>query len=135
MTISAFLIISSSGRLRATKTRPYINNDEIALNLNIDVPDSFFERLIPTVDIKIPDAAVMSPDIDTTVEIFAAALTDKLKIDTDTVIDGFKEVVREAVAKGRNIPQKQSPGFGTSGGGTGSDPTRGGGVGSGGNQS
>lgn len=93
MIIKAFLIISSGGSVRVVKNRPYINNDEIAVNLNIDVPDIFFERLIPTVTITLPPEAIIDMDAETVVKEIAPRVAESLKLEVEGVEDGPLDMV------------------------------------------
>lgn len=131
MIIEAYLIINNRGGIRAVKQRPALNNDEIALNLNVDVPEVFFERLIPTVNIAIPEGAMIKPDIDTSVQLISQKVGEALKIDSTVVMDGLKEMMREEVENKRG-----GSGFGPGeivmplrGGGSGNDNENGGGGG------
>lgn len=99
MTINAFLVISDGGALRVVKSRPYLNNNEIAVALNIDVPDAFFERMIPVVQVDLPEEAVAQPDADVSLSITAGAVAKALKLDVSNVHDGLKDMVEEARSK------------------------------------
>jgi len=51
-----------------TKERPQVNPGEYAFKLNLDIPDAYFDRAIPQVNIKVsPDHLVTAP-IETTTE-------------------------------------------------------------------
>ena len=95
MKIKAFLIISSGGSLRVVKNRPALNNDEIAVNLNVDVPDIFFKRLIPSVNITLPAEAIIDLDAKTAVNQVAPRVAESLKIDVKTVEDGLLDMIKE----------------------------------------
>lgn len=93
MKIQAFLVINNRGNLRVVKQRPYINNNEIAINLNLDIPGIFFDRLIPSVDIKLPEESVLKPDIETIVKITSEEVASKLKLDVNEVSDGLRDML------------------------------------------
>lgn len=93
MNIKAFLIINDGGSIRVTKNRPYLNNNEISVLLNVDVPNRFFERMIPVVDIRLPEEAVIQPEMDVALSITSQEVADKLKLDAQEVFDGLKDMV------------------------------------------
>jgi hypothetical protein len=57
MKIDCYLIVSKSGSTSIRKGRPALNWDEVAILLNIDIPDAVFTRPQMKADIKIPDEA------------------------------------------------------------------------------
>ena len=71
MNIQAYLVISNTGTLRIVKTRPYLNSNEIALTLKLDIPQVFFARLMPTAEIVVPREAIVSIDPEVAVSIAA----------------------------------------------------------------
>jgi hypothetical protein len=95
MNIKAFLVISRGGSLRVVKTRPYLNNSEIAVTLDINVPNVFFERLMPTVQIDLPVEAIANPSTDAIVKITALEIADKLQLDVTDVEDGLRAMLTE----------------------------------------
>lgn len=98
MNIKAFLVISRSGTLRVVKNRPYLNNTEIAVTLDIDVPNKFFERLMPTVKIDLPEEAIVNPDTQAVIKISALEIADKLNLDVTAVEDGLRTMLEEKAA-------------------------------------
>lgn len=94
MKINAYMVISDRGSIRVVKTRPELNNNEIAVNLNVEIPNIFFERLMPTINIKIPEEAVLKPDIEVAVAVAAFEVSDKLKLDFKEVEDGLMSMVK-----------------------------------------
>lgn len=98
MNIKAYLIISNSGTLRVVKGRPYLNNTEIAVTLDIDVPKVFFERLMPTVKIELPVEAIANPSTDAVVKISALEIADKLQLNVSDVEDGLRTMLEEKAA-------------------------------------
>lgn len=93
MNINAYLIISRGGSLRVVKNRPYLNNDEIAVALNVNIPKVFFERLIPTVDINLPEEAIIDVNADIAVKQIAPEVAKSLGIEVQTVEDGLKTML------------------------------------------
>ena len=95
MNIKAYLVISKSGTLRVVKNRPYLNNSEIAVKLEIDVPNVFFERLMPTIKIDLPVEAIANPSTDAVVFISALEIADKLQLNVSDVEDGLRTMLEE----------------------------------------
>jgi hypothetical protein len=70
MKLSGFIVVKKSNRypyrgsLRLTKTSPSLDFDEVAVKINIDVPDELFSKPKLEATITIPQEAVSSPTID-----------------------------------------------------------------------
>lgn len=95
MIIQAFLVINSGGSLRVVKSKPYLNNNEIALKLAIDIPQEFFDRLIPVANIKLPKEGIIDPDVETVLSITSNEVAQKLRLEAAEVYDGLKEMVNK----------------------------------------
>lgn len=93
MQVSAYLVVSNSGSLRVVKTRPHLSNREIALTLKLDIPNVFFDRLMPTVQISVPKEAIIDVSPEVAINIAAASVSEALKLDFVEVRDGLKELV------------------------------------------
>jgi hypothetical protein len=106
MEVHAYLVISSSGALRVVKTRPYLNNREIALTLKLNIPSVFFDRLMPTAEITVPKEALVDIDPEVAVNIAALKVSDALKLDFVEVRDGLKEMVLQKEEHVEDKPQK-----------------------------
>lgn len=91
MKIQSYLVISSRGTLRMVKGRPALSNDEVAIQLNIDVPNSFFKRLIPVANLTIPDNAIFEVGAEVALSVTAQEVSDKLHIEQGAVLDGLKQ--------------------------------------------
>jgi hypothetical protein len=85
--------------VRLLKEKPNLSSDEIAIKVAIDVPNSLFERLIPTVDIKLPPDSVVNPNADVAIQITAEEVADKLSLSVEEVRDGLAEMVRRKTLK------------------------------------
>lgn len=107
MLISGYFVIEARkgyygeyrGNLRFVKTKPSLNSKEIAIEAKIDVPDVFFERLIPTIEIKVPATAAIQPSIETTVNVTASAVGEALNIEVGKVEDVLTQLVEERQAE------------------------------------
>lgn len=60
----AFLIVSSRGVQRMTKTRPRLKSGEHAIRLRVEIPDAYFDRSIPTAVLEITEDYIMAPEFD-----------------------------------------------------------------------
>jgi len=57
-----YLVISQKGKVRATKTSPSLEWNEISIGVNLDIPDAIFERPILNASITIPtDTVIKTP--------------------------------------------------------------------------
>lgn len=95
MNIKAYLIISGNKQLRVTKTPPYLHANEIAVLLNLEVPNAVFTRPIPVLDLAIPQDVVMNPDAELVARVIALPVAEALKVEIETVTDGLVEMVKE----------------------------------------
>ena len=48
---------------RVTKNRPALADDEIAIKVNITVPTTIFEKLVPNVNVDIKEEHVITQDV------------------------------------------------------------------------
>ena len=103
-TISGYLKIE--GRLRnnyssayegkiisCTQGKPGLTNRQIAIKVEIKVPNAFFERLTPVVKIELPQEAVVNPNIESVITLSALEISDKLNLDVTDVEDGLRTMI------------------------------------------
>ena len=95
MKIEAYLVINRSSSIRVVKQRPALNNDEIAVRLNIEIPKEFFERMIPSVDILIPVESMIKPDIEVITRLNAEMIGKAMNLDINEVQDGLNELINK----------------------------------------
>lgn len=67
MKIKGFLIVGANGSMRVTKKRPSLDWDDIAIALDLEIPDQIFRKPHLSAEITIPDEAAMPSVIDATV--------------------------------------------------------------------
>ena len=72
MKVQKWLTISRSGTAKISVNRPYMNVDEIAILLNLEVPDVLFTKPKLIAEIKVPEKAVNQEQI-------AAEVTDNIE--------------------------------------------------------
>ena len=100
-TINGYLVIEAEktyygykGKIaKVTKAKPAISNKQILIAINIKVPVVFFERLMPVVDIELPEGAVINPDIPSVIKLSALEIADKLQLEVVAVEDSLKQLI------------------------------------------
>lgn len=85
---------------RFVKSKPAISNREIAVFVKVQVPVAFFERLTPVIEIKLPEEAVVSPNIESVVKLTSLEVADKLQLEIGEVEDGLKQLIKNKLEKG-----------------------------------
>jgi hypothetical protein len=78
MKVQKWLTISRSGSTKISVNRPYMGVDEIAILLNLEIPDALFTKPKLIAQIKVPEKAVAQEQI--TAEV------------TDNIEDAIKSV-------------------------------------------
>lgn len=91
MKISCHLIVNRRASVRLTKGNPGIDSDEIAIRLDLDVPDRYFARPYPVVAIQLPDPSPV--DTDAVLEITAKTLAGSLGVSAEVARDGLREML------------------------------------------
>ena len=66
MNIRAYLIISAGGSVEIRKQQPAPTLGRVAVLLNIDISNAWFDRPIPVADLTSPDAHVLPMPVVTT---------------------------------------------------------------------
>lgn len=94
MKLNATLYVTQSGSMRINKGTNKPQPREIAIRVNVTIPDRFFVRPVPTVDITIPESAVINSNEDIAIKVTAADLSEKLNLDVSAVEDGLAEMFR-----------------------------------------
>ena len=64
---NVYLIMDKNGARQMRKTKPKLSSGEVAVQLEIEISDEFFERFIPVANLEIPDDAVIKPEISVSV--------------------------------------------------------------------
>lgn len=78
MKTSAYIIVTKGGALTLRKVKPTLHSGQVAVKINIEMSDKFFERFIPEATLNIQDHNVLTPDIKiTTPDIVMDKLLDK----------------------------------------------------------
>lgn len=67
MIIKKYLCITKKGQTRMTQTSPNLGGSEIAVYLNIEIPDAFFTRPKLEAKITVPSGALPSSSVTATV--------------------------------------------------------------------
>lgn len=59
-----YLVMSRAGVVSMRKSKPYLTSGQIAIKLDVEVSDKFFERFVPSATLKVADHQVIQPDIE-----------------------------------------------------------------------
>lgn len=98
MKVQANLFIDSSGNIRVTKRDNRANPRELAVQLVLDVPDIFFKRPMPRVDLSIPPEYLIDPDQKIVARWVGEDVAAALKLDVKTVEDGLLTMLKQKQA-------------------------------------
>ena len=85
-----YLIVSSTGKVRLTKTRPALEWNEIAIHLNLSLPEMLFKRPLLSASVIVGDEAVRPVEISPEILINTAELIEQqtgLKVELSLVGD------------------------------------------------
>lgn len=63
MRVNQWLVVNNRGSCKIYKKKPSVDNNEVALNLQIQIPDEVFKRPQIVAEITIPNEAVTSTEI------------------------------------------------------------------------
>lgn len=99
MKINAYLFISQNGSLRVTKRDNSAYPNELGVELVVDVPDIFFKRPIPKVEVSVPEEFLINPDAEVAAGFVSYEVAEALKLDVKTVTDGLVAMLKEKQAK------------------------------------
>lgn len=64
MKVNCYMIVNSNGKVRVTKTSPSLFQNEIAIKLDMNLSDKFFQRFIPHAKLDVPDDFVLTPEME-----------------------------------------------------------------------
>lgn len=93
-----------SGRIvKVTSNKPALSNNEICIAINVKVPNAFFERLTPVINIELPQEAVVNPDVQTVIDLSAIEIADKLKLDVTEVSDMLSQMLEAKKTAGESL--------------------------------
>lgn len=85
---------SYTGRVVSfTQSKPGLTSNQIAVKVEINVPNAFFERLTPVVKIDLPEEAVVNPNVESVITLSALEIADKLKLEVTDVEDGLRTMI------------------------------------------
>lgn len=89
MKVKANLFIKNDGSIRITRKDVSAYATELAVQLVIDVPDIFFNRPMPIVNLQIPESFLINPNEKVAAQWIAQDVADALKVEVKTVEDGL----------------------------------------------
>ncbi len=108
--LSTYLIISRSGTVNVRKNPPYLNSDEVSFRLKINLPDDFFDRVIPVVEVNVPKEAIYNPEAELSLDLLSSEVADKLGLEASEVRDGLVEMLKQKLQKSEEQDAGQSVG-------------------------
>lgn len=97
MKVYANLFIDSKASVRVTKNSTYAHPNELAVQLVVDVPDVFFKRPMPRVELNIPEEYLVDPGKEIVAKWIAQDISDAIKIEAKTVEDGLVAMIKEQI--------------------------------------
>ena len=65
---SAYLIIEKGGIQMLRKNRPDLHAGQVAVKIQVDVSDAYFDRHIPQAHLTLAEEDILTPTIDVAVE-------------------------------------------------------------------
>lgn len=105
MKITAYLIVGletdyygrpKAGQMRVVKNKPdLINTRELGFQLNLEIPDVYFKRLVPVVDVELPEDMLINPNPKIVVGITAGKVAEAMGLKVEKVRDGLMEMLEE----------------------------------------
>lgn len=105
MKFHKWLIINRRGSARLTSGLPQLDRDEIAMQLQMNVPDTLFQRFWPVIRADLPDSTE-TQDIRAIVDITAEAVSEALQLSVSEVRDGLQAIIE----RNEEIPEALLPG-------------------------
>ena len=99
MKVTAYLFINSNGGLRVTKKDAAAYPSELGVHLVVDVPDVFFRRPMPRVDVQVPEEFLINPKSEIVASMVATPLAEALKLDVATVEDGLLTMLKAGLGE------------------------------------
>lgn len=85
-----------------TQSKPGLTSNQIAVKVKITVPNAFFERLTPVVDIQLPEEAVVNPNVESVIKLSALEISDKLNLEVTDVEDGLRTLIENKAKEVQN---------------------------------
>ena len=95
MKIKAYLYVDIYKNIRLKKTHTKPSPSEIVIELSVNIPEEFFKRPMPVVNIDIPKDFLIDPDFESVSHFAALEIADKLKLDLKLVEDGLLNLFKQ----------------------------------------
>lgn len=95
MKVLANIFISKNGSLRITKKDAAAYPSELGVQIVIDVPDIFFTRPVPRVELTVPKEYLVNPDAEVAARWVAQDVADALQLEVKTVEDGLMTMMKD----------------------------------------
>lgn len=91
MKVSAHLIVNDNGRVRVTKGVPALDQNEIAIGIQVEIPKSYFTRPYPVFAINLPEPEPVPQPL--VLDITSQAVASAMRVSVDRVRDGLTEML------------------------------------------
>lgn len=95
MRLTAYLFVSSVGGVRVTKTAVKPRPNEIGVTLKIEIPNKFYDRPNPSVNIQVPEEYLVNPNAQIVAHMVAPEIATALKLDVEKMEDGLLTMLKE----------------------------------------
>lgn len=102
MKVKANLFIDNRGGIRVTKNSTGAYANELAVQLLVEVPDVFFNRPMPIVELDIPQEYLVNPDAEVVARWVAHDISEALKLEVKTVEDGLLTMLKNKEEEVKN---------------------------------
>lgn len=93
--ITTYLYVTKSGNLRLTKKPIAPSPSELRIQLQLTVPDEFFQRPYPVATIDIPKETVLDMTATTAAKISAPVVAAAIGLRADDVADGLLALIQQ----------------------------------------
>jgi hypothetical protein len=92
MKTSFHLVVNKKGAARVVKARPSLGFDEVSIAMNLELPDSLFQKPLLTASVTVPAKSVAPTVIDTQmVNNIQDAIKQSTGIEVKLTIDGGEQ--------------------------------------------
>lgn len=98
MKITRQLIVSRTGNVRMNQSGTGLKANEIAVEIRLDIPDGYFRKPHPVVDIKVP-VGDEPPPVEVVVATTSEAVANAMNVRIEDVRDGLMEALRRKEVK------------------------------------
>lgn len=110
MQITSYLFVSKAGNVRVNARGTGVKPNELRLKLRLNIPDLFFTRPEPVIDITFPEGVAMSLTPEAAVAVTAQEVARALGLDVEDVQDGLMEAMARKLVTNAEESTQVEPG-------------------------